>query len=49
MEDNDFYSRFLIGFDRSGSQQALNITLTPRIVEASGAGVSPVSTVQPVR
>jgi type II secretory pathway component GspD/PulD (secretin) len=31
-KDSDFYSRFLIGFDRSGSRQALNITLTPHIV-----------------
>jgi type II secretory pathway component GspD/PulD (secretin) len=35
-KDNDFYSRFLTGFDRSGSQQALNITLTPRIVSPAG-------------
>jgi type II secretory pathway component GspD/PulD (secretin) len=35
-KDEDFYSRFLIGFDRSGSRQALNITLTPRIVDSSG-------------
>lgn len=35
-KDNDFYSRFLIGFDRSGGQQALNITLTPRIVGPAG-------------
>ena len=35
-KDNDFYSRFLIGFDKSGSQQALNITLTPHIVGANG-------------
>jgi type II secretory pathway component GspD/PulD (secretin) len=48
-KDNDFYSRFLIGFDRSGGQQALNITLTPHIVGASGAGISPVSTVPPAR
>jgi hypothetical protein len=48
-KDNDFYSRFLIGFDRSGGRQALNITLTPRIVAASGAGISPSSTVQPMR
>lgn len=35
-KDEDFYSRFLIGFDRSGSQQKLNITLTPRIVSSAG-------------
>lgn len=35
-KDEDFYSRFLIGFDRSGSRQSLNITLTPRIVDSSG-------------
>jgi len=35
-KDNDFYSRFLIGFDRSGGQQALNITLTPHIVGPAG-------------
>lgn len=35
-KDNDFYSRFLIGFDRSGGQQALNITLTPHIADPSG-------------
>ena len=35
-KDNEFYSRFLIGFDQSGEQQALNITLTPRIVGVNG-------------
>jgi type II secretory pathway component GspD/PulD (secretin) len=35
-KDSDFYSRFLIGVDRSGAQQTLNITLTPRIVNAAG-------------
>jgi hypothetical protein len=35
-KDNDFYSRFLIGFDRSGAQEALNITLTPHIVDPAG-------------
>lgn len=35
-KDEDFYSRFLIGFDRSGTRQSLNITLTPRIVDSSG-------------
>ena len=35
-KDNEFYSRFLMGFDRSGGQQALNITLTPRIVGPAG-------------
>jgi type II secretory pathway component GspD/PulD (secretin) len=48
-KDSDFYSRFLIGFDRSGNRQSLNITLTPHILEASGAGISPVSAVQPAR
>ena len=35
-KDNDFYSRFLIGFNRSGDRQALNISLTPHIMGASG-------------
>jgi type II secretory pathway component HofQ len=35
-KDSDFYSRFLIGFDRSGGEQALKITLTPRIVGPAG-------------
>ena len=35
-KDNDFYSRFLVGFDRSGGQQKLNITLTPHIVGPAG-------------
>ncbi len=35
-KDEDFYSRFLIGFDRSGTRQSLNITLTPRIVDSGG-------------
>ncbi|MBU1692943.1 MAG: type II and III secretion system protein [Verrucomicrobia bacterium] len=35
-KDSEFYSRFLIGFDRSGNRQALDITLTPHIVSASG-------------
>ena len=35
-KDNDFYSRFLVGFNRSSGQQTLNITLTPHIVGASG-------------
>lgn len=35
-KDNDFYSRFLIGFDRSGAQEALKITLTPHIVDPAG-------------
>ena len=35
-KDEDFYSHFLVGFDRGGNQQTLNISLTPRIVSASG-------------
>jgi type II secretory pathway component GspD/PulD (secretin) len=35
-KDSDFYSRFLVGFNRSGDQRALNITLTPRIVGTPG-------------
>ena len=35
-KDNEFYSRFLIGFNRNGDRQALNISLTPHIVGASG-------------
>ncbi len=30
----DFYSRFLVGFDQDGNQQSLDISLTPTIVEA---------------
>lgn len=35
--DNEFYTRFLIGFDRTGQQTALDITLRPEIVSAGGA------------
>jgi type II secretory pathway component GspD/PulD (secretin) len=35
-KDSEFYSRFLVGFDRGGNRQALDITLTPHIVSASG-------------
>jgi hypothetical protein len=31
--DTDFYSRFLVGVSRSGSQQSLDILLTPRIMD----------------
>lgn len=31
-EDREFYSKFLVGFDRSGVQQSLDIILTPRII-----------------
>lgn len=34
-KDEEFYSRFLIGFNRSGSQEKLGIFLTPRIFGAS--------------
>ncbi len=40
-ENNDFYSRFLIGVDRSGGRQSLEIELTARIVAPSGSSVSP--------
>ncbi|HPF99649.1 MAG TPA: hypothetical protein PLE77_06250 [Kiritimatiellia bacterium] len=33
-QNQDFYSHFLVGFDRGGSSQSLNITLTPRIMPA---------------
>jgi hypothetical protein len=36
-KDNEFYSRFLVGFNQSGGQEALKITLTPRIIGTSGA------------
>jgi hypothetical protein len=32
-KDENFYSRFLIGFDRSGSRQTLDISLTPFVTE----------------
>ena len=35
-KDSEFYSRFLVGFDHGGNQQALQITLTPRIISPSG-------------
>lgn len=35
-KDSEFYSKFLIGFDRSGGQQALNISLTPHILGTDG-------------
>jgi type II secretory pathway component GspD/PulD (secretin) len=35
-EKNDFYSRFLIGRDRSGRNQTLNIELTASVIPASG-------------
>ena len=36
-EHQDFYSRFLVGFDRGGSSRTLNISLTPRIMPAGAA------------
>jgi hypothetical protein len=33
-QDREFYSRFLIGSERGGIRQALEITLTPHIVES---------------
>lgn len=35
-EDREFYSRFLIGFDRAGERRSLDIELTPRIIGADG-------------
>ncbi len=32
-KDESFYSKFLVGFDRSGRTQTLDITLTPRVME----------------
>ena len=34
-QHQDFYSRFLVGYNRSGRQEALSISLTPRIMESS--------------
>jgi len=36
--DRSFYSRFLVGVDRSGVQRSLDMELTPRIVLPGGAG-----------
>jgi hypothetical protein len=38
--DHSFYSRFLVGADRSGTQRSLDIELTPHIV-TPGGGVRP--------
>lgn len=35
-QDRDFYSRFLIGLDRGGNQEALSIQLTPHIMSPVG-------------
>ena len=35
-KDESFYSRFLIGADRSGAKRSLDIELSPRIIESSG-------------
>lgn len=37
-EKNDFYSRFLIGMDRHGRQETLDIELTASIIPPEGAG-----------
>jgi len=34
VDDREFYSKFLVGKDRSGLSQSLDITLSPRIVRA---------------
>jgi len=34
MDDREFYSKFLVGTDRSGVSQSLDIILTPRIMKA---------------
>ena len=39
--DNEFYSRFLVGADRSRSARRLEIRLTPTILDAGGAPVVP--------
>jgi hypothetical protein len=35
-EKNEFYSRFLIGLDRSGARKNLDIELTARIIDPAG-------------
>ena len=35
-ENKDFYSRFLVGVDRSGNRQTLDIELTAHIVPVGG-------------
>jgi hypothetical protein len=35
-KDEEFYKRFLIGMDRAGHSETLNITLTPRVVDTAG-------------
>lgn len=40
-EHADFYSRFLVGRSRSGAQESLTISLTPRIVGSSSPSVRP--------
>lgn len=35
-EHQDFYSHFLVGFDRGGGSRSLNITLTPHILSTAG-------------
>jgi hypothetical protein len=37
-EQHDFYSRFLVGFDRTGAKENLDIELTAHIVPAAGPG-----------
>ncbi len=38
VQDQEFYSRFLIGMDRSGVRRTLNIELTPHIIHAGNPG-----------
>ena len=44
-QDKEFYSRFLVGMDRGGAHHALDIRLTPTLVEiaAPAAGVAPLA------
>lgn len=34
-QSNEFYSRFLVGFDNAGGRRSLNITLTPSLLPAT--------------
>lgn len=38
-KDEEFYSRFLVGFDSSGNRQTIDITLTPRVVDPTLPGL----------